>query len=123
VNADGKFRSALELSSLNDSGDASALWPDLCAVPSSPAQTIAISSRYTGFLNSQKRQPEGDHYVRIKLPKGVDYFTIPSLSHELADKLSRMRPDNLESASKISGMTPTGITAILAHLRKSGVAA
>ena len=44
-------------------------------------------------------------------------FTASSLSNELRGKLEKIRPENLDQASRIDGMTPVAITLILAQIR------
>jgi tRNA uridine 5-carboxymethylaminomethyl modification enzyme len=54
----------------------------------------------------------------VPIPPETDYSAIPSLSMELRQKLSRVRPANLAQASRIDGMTPAGLACVLAHIRK-----
>lgn len=56
--------------------------------------------------------------LTILIPDTLDYSQIPSLSAELIDKLSKLRPTNFYELKRAKGITPAGIIAILDHLRK-----
>ena len=54
----------------------------------------------------------------LRLPETLDYFAIPSLSNEVCDKLTKVRPETLGQAARISGVTPAAITALLAYVKR-----
>lgn len=53
-----------------------------------------------------------------KIPADLDYTEIESLSNEVREKLIFNKPANIAAASRIPGMTPAAITAVLNHIRK-----
>lgn len=53
----------------------------------------------------------------IKLPAKMDYQNIQSLSKEAREKLSKLRPDNLGQASRVSGVSPADVTALMIFLK------
>ena len=55
--------------------------------------------------------------VNCKIPHNFDYSNIGSLSNELRSKLQDIKPENLDQASRIDGMTPVAITLILGQIR------
>ena len=48
----------------------------------------------------------------------TDYKKIGSLSNEIVEKLSLIKPPTLGAASRISGVTPAAIIALLKHVKK-----
>jgi tRNA uridine 5-carboxymethylaminomethyl modification enzyme len=54
----------------------------------------------------------------LQLPSETDYRAIGGLSAELREKLSNTRPTSLGAASRIPGMTPAALVALLARARK-----
>ena len=51
-----------------------------------------------------------------RLPDGIDYTAIGSLRLEARQKLQAVRPLNLGQASRISGVSPADITALMIWL-------
>jgi len=54
----------------------------------------------------------------LTLPAGLDYAAIGGLSSEVREKLERVRPLTLGQASRIEGVTPGALTALLAHVQR-----
>ena len=57
------------------------------------------------------------------LPDGLDYGLIGGLSNEMREKLGTARPATLGAASRIPGVTPAALTALLRHVRRGAKAA
>ena len=55
--------------------------------------------------------PKGD-------PGAIDYAALGGLSNEVREKLAAVRPTTLGQASRIEGVTPGALTALLAHVRR-----
>lgn len=53
----------------------------------------------------------------IGLAEDLDFATIPGLSTEMVERLSRARPATLGQAGRLRGITPTALAAILLHTR------
>jgi tRNA uridine 5-carboxymethylaminomethyl modification enzyme len=54
----------------------------------------------------------------VRLGAGLDFKAIPGLSNEMVEKLEAARPETLGAASRIRGITPAALSAILLHARK-----
>lgn len=54
----------------------------------------------------------------VKLPLDMDYASIAGLSNEMVDRLSVARPTTLGAASRIRGITPAALAAILVQARR-----
>ncbi|OUS05809.1 tRNA uridine-5-carboxymethylaminomethyl(34) synthesis enzyme MnmG [Rhodobacterales bacterium 52_120_T64] len=121
VNRDGVRRTALDLLSYPDVNISklSNIWPELSDIPEKIAQQVENDARYAHYIARQKRDVEAmrrDEVLRI--PTGFDYGNIVGLSTELRSKLSKVQPATLGQAGRIDGMTPAGLTLILANIRK-----
>lgn len=95
------------------------IWPELADIPANIAQQVENDARYAHYIQRQKNDVEAmrrDEALRI--PADFDYDNIVGLSNELRGKLSRTQPATLGQAGRIDGMTPAGLTLILASIRK-----
>ena len=121
VNQDGVRRSAMDLLALKDmSVDRLVeIWPDLANIDSEIAQQIENDARYAPYLSRQAGDIEAlRRDMGFVLPYTLDYEAIKGLSNELRAKLTTVRPETLGQASRIDGMTPAGLTLVLAHVRR-----
>jgi len=76
-------------------------------------------ARYAPYLERQAAevaQLRANDVVR--LGPDLDFKAIPGLSNEMVEKLSAARPETLGAASRIRGITPAALSAILLHARK-----
>jgi tRNA uridine 5-carboxymethylaminomethyl modification enzyme len=83
------------------------------------ANQIEIEMKYAGYI--ARAQDEIDRMKRhedVRLPSDFDYSSISGLSTELKQKLAAARPDNLERAARIPGITPAALSILLVHARK-----
>lgn len=74
--------------------------------------------RYAGYIDRQQREAaklSADEDLRI--PPDMPY-TLPGLSREMTEKLSRIRPVSLGQAGRIPGVTPAAIAIIRMHVRR-----
>jgi tRNA uridine 5-carboxymethylaminomethyl modification enzyme len=53
----------------------------------------------------------------------LTYAAVPGLSREMVERLDSARPTTLADASRIRGITPAALAAILVHARRSAEAA
>ncbi len=126
VNADGVSRSAADLLRHPDISwtQIAAVWPELGAISPVIAEQLEIDGRYAGYLDRQEAEI---HAFRrdeeLMLPPDLDYGAVGSLSTEIRQKLSTARPANLGAASRISGVTPAALVALLRHVKRGEVAA
>jgi len=121
INQDGVVRSALDLLAYPDIDWTRlvTLWPSLAAIPSSVAEQLTVDARYEGYLGRQRQDIAA--YRRdeaLELPTNLDYGAIGSLSTEIRQKLTAHRPATLGQASRISGVTPAALVALLKYVRR-----
>lgn len=83
------------------------------------ADEIETSIKYAGYIEKQQQQVERFERLENKLiPEGIDYQAIRSLSTEGRQRLEAVRPRSIGQATRISGVTPSDITALLIELEK-----
>ncbi|MBV9588915.1 MAG: tRNA uridine-5-carboxymethylaminomethyl(34) synthesis enzyme MnmG, partial [Hyphomicrobiales bacterium] len=58
-----------------------------------------------------------------RLPEHLAFETMSGLSNELRQKLAQIRPETLGQASRIEGMTPSGLAILAINARAAEVAA
>ena len=56
----------------------------------------------------------------MKIPNGLDFTKIDSLSAELREKLNKHRPETLARAARIPGMTPAALSVLMVQSKKKG---
>jgi tRNA uridine 5-carboxymethylaminomethyl modification enzyme len=79
-----------------------------------------ISIKYEGYIKRQLKQAE--EFKRMesrKLPAGIDYMSINGIRIEARQKLTKIRPENFGQASRISGVNPADMAALMVYLGKN----
>ena len=77
--------------------------------------------KYEHYIKRQQEQNEHrERFEKIKLPIETDYSLIHGLSSEATEKLSRVRPENLSQASRISGVSPADVAILMTWLKAGG---
>jgi tRNA uridine 5-carboxymethylaminomethyl modification enzyme len=85
---------------------------------------VEIEVKYAGYIERQLAEIERfRHLEKIRIPDDFDYYGVQGLSHELRQKLDRVRPASLGQASRIDGMTPAAISVLMVMLRARALAA
>ena len=121
VNQDGLRRSALDLLAMPDIGwgGVTALWPQLQGLRPDVVEALEAEALYAGYLQRQEADIAAmRREEHLALPAGLDYAAMPSLSAELRQKLTTVRPVTLGQASRIDGMTPAALAVILGHVKR-----
>lgn len=88
-------------------------------VPDDLAEEIAEDARYAPYLARQEaeiRELRANEQVRIDAD--IDYRAIAGLSNEMRERLEAARPDTLAAASRIRGITPAALSAILVQTKR-----
>jgi len=79
---------------------------------------IEIELKYEGYIKRQNEQVEGfKRNEEIRIPEEFPFNNIKSLSTEALDKLKKIKPKSIGQASRIAGVNPSDISAILIYMR------
>ena len=90
-----------------------------CAIEDKIFEQVEIEAKYAGYL---KREYEDIKVFKrdenLKIREDIDYGKIGGLSNEMVQRFNAVRPKTIGEASRISGVTPAAVTAILGYLKK-----
>ena len=126
INQDGVRRSVMDLLAYPNISmkDLEPVWPELAEFDPETVDYLTTDATYAGYLERQAkdiaafRRDEG-----LRIPDSLDYSAIGGLSNEVRQKLTNARPETLGQASRIEGVTPGALMAVLAHIKKAQRAA
>ena len=81
-------------------------------------EQVVTDTRYSGYLKREDIRAENTRKMEaVKLPAEMD-FSIPGISHEVAERLRTARPATLGAASRLPGVTPAAIDVLAIHLSR-----
>ena len=90
--------------------------PDL---PPVVREQVEISVKYEGYIRRQEKQVEDFRKMSShRLPPDIDYSQLQGLRLEAREKLNAVRPLDLGQASRISGVSPADVAALMMYLEK-----
>ncbi|MGB4218807.1 MAG: tRNA uridine-5-carboxymethylaminomethyl(34) synthesis enzyme MnmG, partial [Bacillota bacterium] len=93
---------------------------DVKDLPPDVISEIEVQLKYDAYLRKQEREIEQFAHMESRaIPPDLDYYEVRNISTEAKQKLSKVRPRSLGQASRISGVTPSDITMLMLHLRKT----
>lgn len=80
-------------------------------------EQVSIQIKYEGYINRQLKQvKQFKKLEERKIPEDIDYEGIKNLRIEARQKLSKIKPVSLGQASRISGVSPADISALIIYL-------
>lgn len=81
--------------------------------PKAVFEQVEISVKYEGYIARQEQQIKEMRRIECKkIPADIDYSSLKGLRLEAVEKLSKIRPENLGQASRISGVNPADVAAL-----------
>ncbi|NQV72418.1 tRNA uridine-5-carboxymethylaminomethyl(34) synthesis enzyme MnmG [bacterium] len=81
-------------------------------------EMVEIDLKYAGYIDRENElirkvnQMEG-----MQLPPDLDYFKMTNITIEARQKLSKIKPENLGQASRISGVSPSDVSVLMIYLK------
>ena len=91
--------------------------PELASVSPEVEEQVVNDLKYAGYI--EKQQVTIDRHKRLakkKIPTNFDYEGMTHLRREAKEKFTRFRPESLDQAQRISGITPADITQVMMRL-------
>jgi tRNA uridine 5-carboxymethylaminomethyl modification enzyme len=90
-------------------------------LPQDVREGAEIDIKYSGYLARQQQQIDQVKKQEHKaIPAGIDYASIGTLSREAREKLAAVQPVNLGQASRVPGVSPADVTALMLWLELEG---
>jgi tRNA uridine 5-carboxymethylaminomethyl modification enzyme len=120
VKADGQSRGVLDLMGHDhDDANLTAAFPWLIDLPPRTLEQLNIEARYKGYLPRQRNEAR---QLRtndaVNLPPDIDYTMVGGLSTEMRERLVRAQPGSMGALSRIPGITPPAVMAVIGHVRQ-----
>ena len=95
------------------------LLPDELRANSSPNElaTVITDLKYEGYMAANESLAGRlARAAQRQIPPSLEYAALPGLSHEMVERLNRVRPQTLGQAMRIPGITPAAITLLTVHV-------
>ncbi len=121
VKRDGQRRSVADMAAIEsiEIAQLKAAVPELARFSDGILEQIKTDALYAGYIKRQTSDVKIlEKEAQIKLPPDFPYAEVGSLSGEELELLQRARPQNLSQASRIPGVTPHALIAIMRHLKR-----
>ena len=89
-----------------------------------PGEGEAAADRlYAPYVERQQREWEAVRRdSRVWIPEALDYAAIPGLSNEMVERLAFAKPETLDQASRIPGVTPAALSALYVAVSRRAAA-
>lgn len=92
-------------------------WYGLPGLDQAIREGAEIAIKYEGYINRQNRQIEQlSKHANQKIPDTLNYQNLEFLSKESREKLTKIRPQTIGQASRIGGVNPADVNALLVYL-------
>jgi len=86
-------------------------------LPQDVREGAEIDIKYSGYLSRQQQQiDQVKQQEQRPIPPGIDYAAIGTLSREAREKLAAIQPHTLGQASRVPGVSPADVTALMLWL-------
>jgi len=82
------------------------------------ARQVEIQTKYEGYIARQMSMVRKMARLEsMAIPEDLDYSSLQSLSREVRDRFEDVRPTSLGQASRIPGVTPAAVSALMIYLK------
>ena len=94
----------------------------LAGIDNDVAYQIEVDVKYRGYTDRQHEMvAKARKLDDRRIPRDLDYDQVSGLSREVVERFTRIRPSTLGQASRIPGVTPASITALMVYFKKTGL--
>jgi tRNA uridine 5-carboxymethylaminomethyl modification enzyme len=88
-------------------------------LPDAVIEQVEILTKYQGYIDREQTSiRELQSLEDQQIPDGIDFWSIKSISFESREKLSRIRPESMAQAARISGITPSDLAVLSVAIRR-----
>lgn len=82
-------------------------------------EQASVMVKYESYIEKEEQVAKKMHALEsLRIKPEIDYKNIPSLSNEAREKLSKIRPETIGQASRISGVSPSDISILMIYLQR-----
>jgi len=83
---------------------------------------VELNVKYRGYIERQNEMVKRTKRLEdIRIPPDLVYRDISGISNEIVERFTKVKPFTLGQASRIPGVTPAAITALMIHFKKTGI--
>jgi len=81
-------------------------------------EQVEIQIKYAGYIEKEfEMVKELEKQEHMEIPERIEYSNIKSLSTEGAQKLSKIKPETIGQASRISGVSASDVSVLMVYLK------
>lgn len=86
-------------------------------------EQVEIYIKYEGYIEKAFRKADKVKRMENKrIPEGIDYSAINGIATEAIEKLTKIQPETIAQASRISGVNPSDISILMVYVEQGSVA-
>ena len=96
--------------------------PRLETIEEGIAYQVELNVKYRGYIERQQDMVRKTKKLEdTKIPPDILYGDVSGLSKEVVERFTKVKPFTLGQASRMPGITPAAITALMIHFKKKGI--
>ena len=94
-------------------------WEEEAGPPLDALAAVEVELRYEGYVRRERERAERIRaQARVGIPEDLPYLELQTLSWEAREKLQAVRPGTLVQASRVRGVRPADVQALLMEIRR-----
>ncbi len=91
-------------------------------LPKAVKEQVEIVIQYEGYINKAIRKADKVKRMENKrIPEGIDYNSINGIATEAREKLTKIQPETIAQASRISGVNPSDISILMVYVEQGHI--